>query len=349
MRFDPEWPGRQRRRLAEAFAQGRFVHLTHGECLDGHSCAGLLQRARPDAFWLGLRPPETSRALEWAAEAAEAMPEGMEGRVLVTDLSLAQDDVPAGTEALRRLARRARVAWLDHHAPQWPQDVEQAVAASGVRVRVDRTGTECGATMLLSLLAARGDDARWLGLEAPDGTFTEADAVHMRSVGNRDTWTDPDDRRGILLGLASARLRRDYVTLVRHGEYRAMLLLAEGPFRERQRQVLDAMGRIRRDGPVSVVFGRTPLSDLADAHWKADPGARLLVHFTDDGLLRIRSRRDTPVAATLAGRFGGGGHANAAGAPLLEGRPLRLRVYRILGRRDPAVRKVLRPARRLLA
>jgi hypothetical protein len=166
----------------------------------------------------------------------------------------------------------------------------------------------------------------------------------MAAVAHRDAWTDPDDLAGIRLGLASQRLGPDYAVLVEHGEWRALDLLAEGPFRRRRRELKEAMDRLRIEGPVAMVFGPAPLSDLAHATWPMHPDVRLVLHFTRDGRVRVRSHPDLPVAAALANRHGGGGHAHAAGARLLSGSWLRMALYRTLGPRDAAVQRFLRDA-----
>lgn len=335
--------------MSRAFAEGRLVQLTHGDCLDGHSCAGLMMRADPGTVWVGIRPPETAKMLQIAADAWDeaGVKPPQRGRLLLTDISLQEADRAPGLAALRRLTIDASVVWLDHHEPQWPPELVQQVLEAGCLLRVDRTGQECGATMLLSAL--RGPLAIRLGVPGAAGEFNQGDEAAMRAVAHRDTWSDPDDGFGIRLGLGSARLRRDYVTLVQHGEYRAISILADAPMKRRKHDLADALKRIEVEDGVATIWGRAPLSDLAHRYFQVEAKPRLLLHFTQEGTLRVRSRPDTPLAAELARRHGGGGHAHAAGAPCLEGRRWRLRLYRLLRRRDPHVRKVVRDAHDVLA
>lgn len=374
-------------RIARALAQGRPLVLTHRDCLDGLACVGLAQRAFPDALWVGVAPDQVAVAIAWVDDALTALHEGAEppgipesievdpdsldeesdaaahlspglpataarrpsqrvpqGRILVTDLSL-QGDASEAISRLARIAQWADVVWLDHHAPQWPPEVEEAVAAHAVRCTVDRSGRECGATLTLAFLEAL--ERRPVGaFRLRASPFTDEDRAAMRAVAHRDTFSDPDDVRGRRLGLAASRLRADFAALVRHGEYRALELLAAGPMRRRQQELGTALERVRRDGGVAWLHGGAPLSDLAHAYWPLHPDARLLVQFTRDGRMRVRSPPGQPLAQPLAQRFGGGGHAHAAGATLVAG-GLRGRIYRVLGPRDPRVRKALRVARLL--
>ena len=337
----PTWGERQRERVLQGLAAGQVVHVTHGMCLDGMSCVGLVRRAFPGAVWVGVQPDEVAEALEWLDDGLARMEGGGRARILVTDLS------PPGTEAttaaLQRIAQVADLVWLDHHEPQWPRDLEERVATRTAWCAIDRTGKECAATMTLAFLESLVQQPVG-GFRLERSPFNHKDRQAMAAVAHRDAWTDPDDLAGIRLGLVSQRLGADYAVLVEHGEWRALDLLAEGPFRRRRRELKEAMGRMRVEGPVATVFGPAPLSDLAHATWPVHPGVRLVLHFTRDGRVRIRSHPDLPVAAQLANRFGGGGHAHAAGARLVSGSWLRMAIYRTFGPRHVAVQRFLQDA-----
>ena len=262
--------------------------------------------------------------------------------VIVTDLSL-QGNIPKVAETLARISRHADVVWLDHHAPQWPESVCAVVQPAVARLVTDHTGIECGATMTMDFIDSTIHQP--LGVFRVAVTpFTEWDRRAMRSVAHRDTWSDPDDIDGILYGLASWRLRQDFPVLVEHGEYRALRLLGEHPYRKRQRDLVEAMERLKGSGNVRYVLGGAPLSDLAHLLWKREAGARVLLQITEDGRLRIRSRPDTPVAQDIAQLYGGGGHAHAAGASLTGSRSRNWLRRRLKGL-DPQVRRVVNQAR----
>lgn len=335
----PAW---MQRKVRHALERGEVLLVTHGRCVDGLTAAALARRAWPRSVSLHVQHEDLPDTLGAVAAALEESP-GAHLNVLVADLAPQREHHDLVLARLDRLTDRARVVWLDHHAPQWSPEDEARLRDRLHHLHVDRTGTQSGASLTLGFL--RGLDGTTF--PPPAQGLDDHELLHyVDRVRGRDTWTDSTEE-GLRLMLVARQLHdEDYIRLFAEGQFRALLLLSDEPYRRHRRAVEKAVESVRVATPhVSLLWGRHPVSDAAAAHFAADPESQVLVQVGPGGGLSIRSR--APVAAEIAQAFGGGGHENAAGARLVEG-PVRTWWLRKRGRRHRRVRRVVRMAERLV-
>lgn len=268
--------------------------LVHGDCPDGFTSAGLLLRRLPHAKVVYTHPSHLRSELEAAASASW-------DDVVLADLSPQRDDNDRILELCQSLVKEARVAWLDHHAPQWDADFEEKLRAVGVDVHVDHDEQESGASLA----------AAWVH-ETDPGLLHVAD-----SIRKRDAWVDPQDPDARAWTLVAAHLGKDYVNRVRDANLEGLPELGAKLVEEDDRHQTRLLGRIKAHSPrVHYLFSEESISEVADRLFHADSNACVLLRFTRHGRVSVRSRAGCPIAASLSQSFGGGGHANAAGFEL---------------------------------
>lgn len=333
----PAW---MQRKVRHAIERDEVLQITHGRCADGLTSAALVRRAWPRSRSLHIQHEELPGTLASIAAALEEAQGHLD--ILVTDLAPQREHHDQVVEQLDRLAQRAQVVWLDHHAPQWSQDDEFRLRASMHHLRIDRTGHESGASLSLQFLA--GEEGK--AFPPTDASFDDPELLHyVDRVRGRDTWTDVTEE-GIRMMLIARRLHdEDFIRLFAEGWFRALMLLSEEPFRRHKLAVEQAVEAVEQATPhVALLWGNHPVSDASAAHFAAQPATQVLLHVNPQGGLSIRSR--VPVAAGIAQALGGGGHEKAAGARLVEGRAQTWWLRR-RGLRHRRVRKVVQLADRL--
>lgn len=334
----PAW---MQRKVRHAIERGEVLQITHGRCVDGLTSAALARRAWPRCRALHVQHEDLPDTLGAVAAALEEAPHARLN-ILVTDLAPQREHHDRVLAQLDRLADRAQVAWLDHHAPQWSPADEARLRTRLHHLHVDRTGTQSGASLTLDFLT-RQDGT---GFPPPARPFDDPETLHyVDRVRGRDTWTDSTEE-GLRLMLVARQLHdEDYISLFADGQFRALMLLSNDPYRRHRRAVEQAVESVQVATPrVSLLWGRHPVSDAAAAHFAAEPESQVLIQVSPGGGLSIRSR--APVAAEVAQALGGGGHANAAGARLVEGKAKTWWLGK-RGRRHRGLRKVVRMADRL--
>jgi oligoribonuclease NrnB/cAMP/cGMP phosphodiesterase (DHH superfamily) len=320
-------PGLKARTPCAARVAGPTVLVVHAHCADGLTSAGLLLRRVPEARVVYAQPAELRTALERLAD------EKTLRRVILADLSPQAADLEAILQLLSRLRSHGDVTWLDHHAPQWPAAFEKSVRDLGVEVRLDRTGTESGASLV----------AQWTNEKDP-ALRRVADLIRLR-----DAWVRPHDPDARAWTLVATELEEDYVRALATGRLEGLEEKGRALLAEKEASIARSLAEVRRHSPeVAYLWGEDDVSDVADRLFRTDPRVVFLLRFGPSARVSIRSRSDRPVAATLGQRFGGGGHANAAGFSLGMGwgRRLWLRLRRAS---DPAVRRALEAAQEIAA
>lgn len=299
------------------------AHLfVHGACADGLTSAGLLVRRYPGARVVYTHPTQLRRDLERVA--ADPALE----RLVLADLSPQRDDVEAVATLLGNVRRRAEVAWLDHHAPQWPPEVEARLRAAGVDVVLDRSGTESGASLA----------ARWTG-ESDPRLLRVADLIRRR-----DAWTDPHDPDARAWTLVAEHLGEDYVRRLAEGRLDGLDAEGRRLLEAEETRLERALASVRRHAPaVAWLWGEEDISDVADRLFRADERIVFLLRIGPSGRVSVRSRPGRPLAARLAQRMGGGGHDHAAGFDLKLSGPRRW-FLRLQKTRHPKARAALEAA-----
>lgn len=301
--------------------------VVHGKCADGLTSAGLLLRRLPRARVRYTQPAELAEALEHAAAETAVM------TVVLADLSPQLKDakrVLASLELLQQ--RKAKVAWLDHHAPQWSSEFEASVKRLGVDLHVDHTETESGASLA----------AAWAQEKDPQ-LLRVADLIRRR-----DAWTHPHDPQARAWTLVALE-DEEYVQRLAAADLRGLEEKGEQLLKWKEESIARSLAHVRRhDESVHYLWGEDDISDVADRLFDSDPKAILLLRFGKSGRVSVRSRGDREAAAPFAQQMGGGGHANAAGFTLTL--PVATRLwYRIRRHGHPIVKDALRKASEVAA
>lgn len=300
------------------------VLVVHGRCADGLTSAGLLLRRFPNARVVYAQPAHLRATLEEIAESGPA-------RVVLADLSPQSGDLEALLATLRRLRERCEVAWLDHHAPQWPAEFERAVRDLGVEVWLDRNEEESGASLV----------ADWTGERDP----ALKRVAHL--IRLRDAWIEPHDPEARAWTLVASELGEEYVRALATGHLEGLEEKGRELLDAKEASIAQSLAAVQRhSAEVAYLWGEDDVSDVADRLFREDPAVVFLLRFGPSARVSIRSRPGRPVAATLGQHFGGGGHANAAGFSFRMGwgRRFLLRVRRA---RDSGVQGALGAAQEI--
>lgn len=300
---------RQRRDVVARARQGRVVHLTHGQCLDGAGSDVMVRRKHGNEAVSTLYSEPGAPVVAKLAWMAEAKVPG-EGRTLVlSDLSPQPEQRAALEQALGELNELGfRIEWRDHHAKQWSGGLLDAVRRKVDHLRVAMDNDECGASLCQQDLL-------------PGDAFAKELGAVIRDI---DLWFRRDPRSLHLTdarhGLGSER----FVQAMLHaGEVTPPDVLAAGrAWRERfERELQAAVARARivqGRNKVGVVYGDFPGSLICDALRQAR-GTQVEIALKPEGKFSIRSVPALPVAQPVAARFRGGGHPNASGGHLRIG------------------------------
>ncbi|HVL86910.1 MAG TPA: hypothetical protein VM681_02720 [Candidatus Thermoplasmatota archaeon] len=293
------------------------VHLSHGDCLDGATSDALV-RLRHGNARVGTLFCDPGDVLDRLRRVAAAAVFRKDARLLlVSDLSLQLGQADAIASALSDLrARGWRVEWRDHHHKQWEGGALATVRAAADHVSLDAEGKECGASLVARELLP-GDD------------FATELAAIVRDV---DLWIRKDPRSATLTHArhrwGSARFVQKVVgdKAFLDEDVRAAARAWEQEFeREMWRAVKDVRIEQGRN-KVGVIYGDYPGSDVCDRVRK-EKATDVEINLKPSGKFSIRSRPDLPVAASVAQKFDGGGHPNAAGGHLRIAGPVGWTVY----------------------
>lgn len=283
-----DWPFRR-------LSWGRTVILVHGECADGYTSAGLLLRKFPEASVRYTHPTKLRRLLSRLAWRPRL------GRLILADLSPQARDLDTVLHTLGRITRRALVTWIDHHAPQWPHPFELAVRDLGVEVVLDRTGKESGA----SLAANWAEESRPMAGRIAD------------LIRRRDAWVEPHNPEARAWTLVALEHGRSYVGRLARGDVEKYESEGKVLLEREEKQIERVLSQVAYPTiRVAWIWGTVDISDVADRAFRARPDLVFLFKFEPKGRVSLRSRPDRPIAAELAQKFGGGGHAHAAGFSL---------------------------------
>jgi oligoribonuclease NrnB/cAMP/cGMP phosphodiesterase (DHH superfamily) len=290
--------------LARA-AQGRVLHVTHGDCLDGAG-SDVVVRLRfgdGEVSTILTDPAELVPTLEVLARAKVHG----EGRTLcVSDVSPQLDQRARIEGALGQLNELGwRIEWRDHHAKQWGQGILEAVRRKADYVRVDLDNHECGASICQQDLL-------------PNDAYAKELAAVVRDI---DLWLRKDPRSDTLTdalhGMGSraliAKLVRDRVVL--DAELERAARAHRGELERDMRQAISRARVVQGAHKVGVVYGDFPGSQVCHALRQA-LHTDVELALKPDGKYSLRSREGLPVCHLVAQRFRGGGHPNASGGHL---------------------------------
>lgn len=270
----------------------KTVILAHRDCADGMTSAALLLRRLPKAKLLFVHPADVVDALQKLARDPKV------GRLVLADLSPQEAHREAIAADLQRILARGPVAWLDHHAPQWPASYEKALRTLGVDVVLNRDETESGASLA----------AAWAGETDPD-LVRIADLIRRR-----DTWQDPHNPEARGWTLLARAMGPKYIQRLAQVRLAGMEAEAQRLVDQEEYRIQGLLARVRHHNPqVAWLWGDEDISDLADRIFHSDPQVVFLLRFTPEGRVSIRSRPEVAKAAELAQGMGGGGHAHASG------------------------------------
>jgi len=301
------------------------VLVVHARCADGLTSAGLLLRRFPDARVVYAQPAELRNELEKVAGDPSVR------RLVLADLSPQSADLDPILATLKGLRSQAEITWLDHHAPQWTVAFEKAVRGIGAEVRLDRDGKESGASLVAS----------WTG---------EKDAALQRIahlIRLRDAWIEPHNPDARAWTLVATELGEDYVRALSTNRLEGLEEKGRALLREKEESIARSLAAVQRFTPeVAYLWGEDDVSDVADRLFREDANVVFLLRFGPSARVSIRSRPERPMAATLGQRFGGGGHANAAGFSFKMGWARRL-LLRARKSGDARVRHALGVAREI--
>lgn len=239
--------------------------------------------------------------------------------VIVQDIAVDED---WKVKALPDVAETAgEVLWFDHH--EWPDEVYEFVDEHVDYLEVD-TGEDnkddetfearCAAMMLRDYYAAQGHE------------FSEQFNEVVDVTGEYDLWRLRDDRCYDLNDLTHVVDHEEYISLVR--EYGADVMeddeVAEAiaEYREEQTALHDlAIENVERyqigEWVVAAIYGNCPTNDVAET-LREEGLADAVVFSTPHGGLSLRGSENFKQCHVIAQKFGGGGHAKAAGAGLYD-------------------------------
>lgn len=286
-----------------AYNASTIVHLTHADCMDGATCDVLVRAAYGDgavetAF---LEPHETVDALELLTR----VPSRARG-IVISDLSLQRGEGERAASALRALADDGwRISWRDHHHKQW-EGVDIKTFEESAAIALDRTGTECGATLVQHDLLPNDEWARELAV----------------TVRDHDLWLRQDPRSMVLF---HAIVEMGTEKWVRYHLQKKVVVdrnLEAWAARDRKRNAElvrwalagSKLIRGKRGGAIGLAYGRVPTNETL--HALEEKGANLSILIKPSGAFSLRSAKDVPVCHVVAQEFGGGGHPNASGGRL---------------------------------
>lgn len=273
------------------------VVLYHGNCLDGFTAAWLFwrqygDRAHYEPVFYG---PETRP------------PIGLKGkRVFVVDFGF--DEV----EDFLDLAAENDLVWLDHHATQQGSVSHLQHAGAEVLFDVDRSGASLAWDYL------RGDHlrdhsihARWLVMYVEDRDLwrwclrdSRDVSAYLQTLPMRfDEW----ERASKMDHVEVAKLGRAVRAAIEQYSNQAWETGHLTDFAGYRCFAVNAQYKFLSEA-LNHVLDREPDAEIA-LGWYVDGNLRQggCVHYS------LRSRRGGPHVGEIAGRFGGGGHPNAAG------------------------------------
>lgn len=294
----------RRRHLARA-RQGKVLHISHGECLDG-ACSDVMVRLKhgtAEVSTIFTDPALLAPKLELIARENISG----EGRtLLVSDVSPQVDQRARLEAALGHLNELGwRIEWRDHHAKQWANGILEAVKRKADYVRVDLDNHECGASICQQDLL-------------PNDAYAKELAHVVRDI---DLWIRKDPRSDVLtdalhqLGHQAlvAKLVRDRVVL--DDELTKAARTHRRDLDEDMAVAIKAARIIEGKHKVGVVYGDFPGSQVCHALRQA-LRTDVEVALKPSGKFSIRSRTELPFCHAVAQRFRGGGHPNASGGHL---------------------------------
>lgn len=292
----------ERELYRRAYNASTIVHLTHGDCMDGAACDVLVRAAYGDGAveTTFLEPHETADALDLLTR----VPSRARGLV-ISDLSLQRGEGERAAAALHALADDGwRISWRDHHHKQW-EGVDLALFEQSAEVTLDRSGAECGATLVQKDLL-------------PDDAWARELATTVR---DHDLWLRQDPRSMTLfhaiVDMGSERWIR-YHLAHKVVVDRTLEAYASRDKRKNAKLVRWAVGRARtvrgKRAVVGLAYGRVPTNETL--HALEQKGAHLSILVKPTGAFSLRSAKDVPVCHVVAQEFGGGGHPNASGGRL---------------------------------
>ncbi|HVM46044.1 MAG TPA: hypothetical protein VM582_08930 [Candidatus Thermoplasmatota archaeon] len=282
-----------------AYGASTVFHMTHADCMDGAACDVLVRTAYGDGAveTAYLEPHETVDALELLTR----VPSRARGLV-ISDLSLQRGEGERAASALQSLAEDGwRISWRDHHHKQW-EGVDLAAFEEAAAVTLDRSGSDCGATLVQKDLLPKNAWAR---------EFAE-------TVRDHDLWLRKDPRSMVLF---HAIVEMGSQRWVRYHLAHKVIVdrnLEAWAARDRKRNaelvrwaLKDARTLRGKRAVVGLAYGRVPTNEVL--HALEERGAHLSILIKPSGAFSLRSAKNVPVCHVVAQEFGGGGHPNASG------------------------------------
>ncbi|MHB8586942.1 MAG: hypothetical protein ACYDDF_14025 [Thermoplasmatota archaeon] len=363
------------RRVKRAAAQalGRkdgVLHLTHGGCFDGATCDALVRiaatvaggddvasadepssaREAPDLASTSLREEDVATVFLEPAETLDALRlvapmKAHERRLLLSDLSLQKGQESAAAEVVAQaIASGWRVEWRDHHARQWDEtSVARLAGTPGLALRIDFSGSECGATLVQKDLLPRSPFAAEIaGIARDHDLWILKDPRSMRlEAATRGLGSERFSRR-----LAAERRIDDpaFQSAADAVEARKKVDIAWGV---RRAHIHEGPGPLADSMRVGTAFGNIPTNEVLHA-LIVERGCAVGVLFKPDGKFSLRSRKGVDVCHEIAQAFGGGGHPNASGGKIILA-PLAWPAFWIRQDGHPAARAVVEKALSVLA
>ncbi|MHA1731901.1 MAG: hypothetical protein ACTSU5_08150 [Promethearchaeota archaeon] len=302
-------------------AKGLVVSISHGEDLDGLASQAIVTRYfREGAAGSGQRPGVTVRWYrENYATLADRLYElsrdvdAVEGLVVLTDIGF-NDSFKGPFAALAGAFRRGSLYYFDHH--EGTRKVRGWLRGRGVRV-VTSEDSKCAARLVQESLLPGDDHARLLAKEACDSDNTDPGRSEFnrrlsRAIGLLSTLDVRDPRLERITELMLEPGFQDDPWLVGvlddcEERYRRELELV----RDRVR-VEDVKGLRVASSWSPVLSSGLVVTRIFDTFLAGDE-PDLAVGVNPTGKVSFKTERPDLDVASLAKRFGGGGHRDRSG------------------------------------